>query len=279
MIIFKKATALQDYLQKHIITKSSIGFIPTMGALHRGHISLLKKSKQIADKTLCSIFVNPSQFNNPDDFKKYPVKTEQDIFLLEKTGCDVLFLPDIKEIYPHGFNKESFNLGNLENILEGKFRPDHFQGVGMVVKNLIEIINPTYLLAGQKDYQQCLVLQRILQFINSGTELIICPTVRENDGLAMSSRNLRLNEKQRALAPEIYHTLSYIKQHIKPGSLKHLKDTGINLLTKKGFRVDYVEIAGTMDLQTVDVWDGSDPVIILAAAYINDIRLIDNLKS
>ncbi len=279
MVIFKRIAALQKFLQKHKSNKHSVGFVPTMGALHEGHFSLLKKSKEIANKTVCSIFVNPTQFNNPEDFKKYPINIEQDIYLLEKWGCDVLFLPDIKEIYPtEADKKESFNLGKLENILEGKYRPGHFQGVCMVVKCLLNIVQPSYLFAGQKDYQQCLVLLKLLHIINSPAELIICPTIREKDGLAMSSRNLRLNKNERIVAPEIFNTLSFMQQQLKPGSIKNLKAMGIDALTKKGFKVDYVEIAKAYNLESVDVWDGNDPLIILCAAFINDIRLIDNVK-
>ncbi len=250
-----------------------------MGALHQGHFSLLQKSNETADKTVCSIFVNPTQFNNAEDFAKYPVNTEHDIYLLEKWKCDVLFLPNVNEIYPSEESKrESFDLGDIENILEGKYRPGHFQGVCMVVKSLLQIVSPTWLFAGQKDYQQCLVLQKLIQIINSKTELVICPTVREKDGLAMSSRNQRLNEDERRTAPGIFEMLTYIKQQVKPGSLQYLKEIGVDVLNRKGFKTDYVEIANAANLQTADVWDGRLPLVILTAAYLNNIRLIDNIK-
>jgi len=279
MIIYKQSAALQSYLQKSLPAKSSTGFVPTMGALHEGHVSLIKKSKEIADSTICSIFINPTQFNNQQDFKKYPVTLEQDIYLLEKNGCDILFLPDVNEIYPNGeFSHEPFDLGYLEDILEGKYRPGHFQGVCQVVKRLLNIVNPTYLLAGQKDYQQCLVLKRLMKLINSRVEIIICPISRERDGLAMSSRNLRLSEDERMQAPAIYEVLLFIQQHIKPGNLKYVKKIAANFLKKKDFKVDYVEVAIANNLQPIDEWNGKDQLVILVAAYINDIRLIDNLK-
>ncbi len=279
MIIFKHTVDLQNYLQKPVITKPVTGFVPTMGALHKGHIALLEKSKQIANRTVCSIFINPTQFNNAKDFEKYPVTVEQDIYLLEKAGCDVLFLPAVNEIYPdNNFTKEVFDLGYLENILEGKYRPGHFQGVCQVVKRLLKIVDPEYLIAGQKDYQQCMVLQKLLQIIHSKTTLVICPTTREEDGLAMSSRNLRLNKDERLQAPLIYKVLSFLTEQIKPGDVKFLKEEATNMLTKNNFKVDYVEVANADTLCAIEEWNGEEPVIFLVAAYINDIRLIDNLK-
>ena len=279
MIIYKQSVDLQAHMQKLLSCRVSIGFVPTMGALHEGHISLIKKSQQISDITVCSIFINPTQFNNQQDFKKYPVTLEKDIYLLEKNRCDILFLPGVNEIYPdENFQQAAFNLGDLENILEGKFRPGHFQGVCQVVMRLLKIVTPTYLIAGQKDYQQCLVLKKLLSLINSTTELIICPISREKDGLAMSSRNLRLNKEERMQAPAIYEVLTFMQQHIKPGNFKYLKKIAENFLVKNGFKVDYIEVAKPDGLQLVEEWNGVDPLIILAAAFMNEIRLIDNLK-
>jgi pantoate--beta-alanine ligase len=279
MILFKRAIDLQTYLQKSVGAKPITGLVPTMGALHKGHISLLKKSKEIADITVCSIFINPTQFNNIEDFKKYPVTIEQDIYLLEMAGCDVLFLPDVNEIYPgHNFISEHFDLGYLENILEGKYRPGHFQGVCQVVKRLLQIVNPDYLIMGQKDYQQCMILKRLLKLIKSKAQLVICPTTREKDGLAMSSRNLRLNEKERIKAAAIYEALSLLKAKINPGNLMHLKKDANEILIKNDFKIDYIEIANANDLNTLEEWNGKEPIIFLAAAYMNNVRLIDNLE-
>lgn len=278
MIQFKRVVDLQNYLQK-LKTNTSIGFVPTMGALHAGHLSLLKKSIELTGKTVCSIFVNPTQFNNKEDFEKYPVNIEKDINLLEEAGCDILFLPAVTEIYPRGaVPQEFFDLGYLENILEGSFRPGHFRGVCMVVKFFLQIIDPAFLFVGQKDYQQCLVLQRLLYLINSPAQLVICATQRASDGLALSSRNLRLNEEERALAPEIYRTLLVIKETIRPGDVKQLKQSATDQLAEKGFKVDYIEIANAGNLQVIDYWDGNEPLVILGAAYLNGIRLIDNLR-
>ena len=279
MIIFKTSVDLKNHLQKLQVTNKSTGFVPTMGALHGGHLALLKKSRQYAETTICSIFVNPTQFNNPQDFKNYPVTIDEDVYMLEKNGCDILFLPDMNEIYPGGnFINNKFELGYFETVLEGKYRPGHFQGVCQVVKRLLQIVDPTYLLAGQKDYQQCIVLKKLLSLIGSKAELVICPTLREEDGLAMSSRNLRLNKKQRMQAPAIYQSLLFLKQQIKPGNLITLKKSAEEFLKRKDLKVDYIEIANADDLTLIDNWNGKDPIILLAAAYINDIRLIDNLK-
>jgi pantoate--beta-alanine ligase len=278
MIILKYAADLKSYLIKVRSTNASLGFVPTMGALHKGHVSLLKKSKAACETTISSIFINPTQFNNADDFKKYPVTLEQDIFILEKNGCDILFLPDVNEMYPEGtVLKKHFDLGYLKTILEGKFRPGHFQGVCQVVNRLLELVTPTHLFVGQKDYQQCMIIKRLIEIQNFNTELIICPTLREESGLAMSSRNMRLNEQEKEYASEIYRTLLSIQQKIKPGSLHCLKKEATEHLIKKNFKPDYLEIADAKNLNPVVEWDGITDLVILAAAFVSDIRLIDNI--
>jgi pantoate--beta-alanine ligase len=278
MIILKQADNVSSRVKKIRKANQSIGFVPTMGALHPGHISLIEKSKHTCNVTLSSIFINPTQFNNANDFKKYPVTLEQDIYTLEKNRCDILFTPGLKEIYPYGTDTEKhFDLGYLENILEGKYRPGHFQGVCQVVKRLLEIVTPSHLFMGQKDYQQCMVIKRLLKLENFNVELMISPTLREESGLAMSSRNLRLNEQQKENAAEIYKTLQNIKQNIKPGSLLQLKKEGEETLSNKNFKVDYVEIAQADNLKIVNEWDGKAKLVVLAAAFIDDVRLIDNI--
>lgn len=278
MIIFKKVKDILPHIQKLRIAETSIGFVPTMGALHNGHISLLQKSKALCELTISSIFINPTQFNNADDFKKYPVTLEQDIYILEKNGCDILFLPDVNEMYPdEAFFKKHYDLGYLETILEGKFRPGHFQGVCQVVHRLLQIVNPSHLFIGQKDYQQCMVIKRLLELENLNIELVICPTLREKNGLAMSSRNLRLDEKQKESAAQIFKTLLAIKQKIKPGSLQHLKIVAEEYLLTKNLKTDYIEIANAKNLESITDWDGTTDLVILAAVFISDVRLIDNI--
>ncbi len=278
MIIFKTSAGLKNHLQKLRVRNISTGFVPTMGALHGGHLALLKKSLHFAQVTICSIFINPTQFNNQQDFKNYPVTIEEDIYLLEKNGCEILFVPDVNEIYPDkNFTYERFELGYLEKVLEGKYRPGHFQGVCQVVKRLLQIVEPTFLFAGQKDYQQCMVIKKLISLLESKAELVVCPTLREEDGLAMSSRNKLLSKDERMLAPAIYQSLSFLRQQIKPADLIQLRKSAEEFLREKSFKVDYVEFANAEDLMLIDYWNGEDPVIVLTAVYINKIRLIDNL--
>jgi pantoate--beta-alanine ligase len=285
MILFKKTTDLRNWVDAQRKKDDLIGFVPTMGALHDGHISLIEASKKIDKITISSIFVNPTQFNDPKDFKKYPVALEKDIDVLEKAGCDVLFLPAVQEIYPDSFTpKMHYDLGFLEMVLEGKYRPGHFQGVCMVVHRLLEIVNPDHLYLGQKDYQQCMILARLVELtgLNNKTEIIICPTLREVDGLAMSSRNMRLNEVERKNAVTIYQCLNMIKENTKKNTPAELIKQAQLMLEKAGFKVDYVEIADARNLSPVNDpiaigWDGKQKLVALVAATMNEVRLIDNM--
>jgi pantoate--beta-alanine ligase len=280
MILFKKAADLRNWLDAQRKKDDRIGFVPTMGALHDGHISLIDSSKKKDQVTISSIFVNPTQFNDPKDFKKYPVTLEKDIDMLENAGCDILFLPSVEEIYPHGFTpKMHYDLGVLETVLEGKYRPGHFQGVCMVVHRLLEIINPDRLYLGQKDYQQCMVLTRLVELtgLKNKTEIIICPTLREADGLAMSSRNMRLNEEERKKAITIYQCLNMIKENTGKNTPAELISKAKSILEKAGFKVDYVEIADAHNLSPVNNWDKKQELVALIAATMNEVRLIDNM--
>jgi len=278
MILFRKAADVSAYLLQHKKTGKDIGFVPTMGALHPGHISLINASKEKDSLAVCSIFVNPAQFNNPADFDNYPSTIEKDIDELEKAGCDVLFLPSVSEIYPQGTSgAEIYDLGYMETVLEGKYRPGHFQGVCLVVNRLLDIIPADRLYLGQKDYQQCMVIKKLVELKGIKTTIIICPTLREADGLAMSSRNLRLSEKDRKQALKIAEALLIIKHGIQPGDLRTLKQKATLHLTGAGFTVDYVEIAGADNLELIDHWDGKQKTVALAAAFLGDVRLIDNM--
>lgn len=278
MILFKKAADINNYLQQSCKAGKSIGFVPTMGALHQGHISLINTSKQADDITVCSIFVNPTQFNDTKDFDNYPSTIEKDIDMLEKAGCDVVFLPSVIEMYPGGTqNAKKYDLGYLETVLEGKYRPGHFQGVCLVVQRLLNIITANQLYLGQKDYQQCMVIKRMIELEKIKTKINICPTLRETSGLAMSSRNMRLSEKDKAQALKIFETLSYLKKNITPGDITELKQAAVNNLTNAGFKVDYVEIADADNLEIINTWDGHIKPVAVAAAFLEDVRLIDNM--
>ena len=278
MILFKHSKDLQFHLHKKKKQKRTTGFVPTMGALHAGHLALIEQCKLKTDITVCSIFVNPVQFNNPDDYKKYPVTIEKDILLLEENGCDILFLPDEEEIYPNADSKnKNYDLGFLETILEGKFRPGHFQGVCMAVEKLLDIVEPDYLFLGQKDYQQCLIIKRLVEIMGKDIRIIISPTLREASGLALSSRNLRLSADEKSVASELYKTLGYIKNNLTHQDLLKLKKDAINHLESIGFKVDYLEIAKPVTLDIAKNYKAGESIIILVAAFLNNVRLIDNM--
>ncbi|MEI9809210.1 MAG: pantoate--beta-alanine ligase [Bacteroidota bacterium] len=280
MILFKKVADLQRYLDTKRMNQEKIGFVPTMGALHQGHLSLIESSRKDNSITVCSIFVNPAQFNDPADFEKYPVTIENDILLLEPAGADILFLPPVSEVYPLSTSfTRRYDLGYLETILEGKYRPGHFQGVCKVMHRLLDVVKPDNLYLGQKDYQQCMVIAKLAELIGlkDYTKVNICPTLREADGLAMSSRNMRLNKEEREKATAIYKALIYIKNNLQPGNLQALKATAIAKLVAEGFKPDYIEIADAATLKVVNEWNGKQKLVALAAAFLNEVRLIDNM--
>ena len=278
MILLKHPNDLSSFIQNGSIDHNSIGFVPTMGALHDGHLSLIHTARLENVLVIASIFVNPTQFTELTDFEKYPSTIEADILKLEKAGCDILFLPSVADMYPNGSSpSQQYDLGHLDSILEGEFRPGHFQGVCQIVHLLLEIISPGRLYLGQKDFQQCLVIKKMISQIDMDTMVIICPTQREPDGLAMSSRNVRLSHLERQKAANLFKTLSYIKENIQLEDLENLKQMAQNILIEKGFKVEYIAISKAQTLETVQNWDGKSTLVALVAAYINQVRLIDNL--
>ena len=279
MIIYKESAALNIKLQKIKSEDQKIGFVPTMGALHAGHISLINDSRKMGNTTVCSIFVNPTQFNDQKDFEKYPVDIEKDIYLLEKAGTEILFLPSVKEMYPEGLTTlYQYDLGFLETILEGFYRPGHFQGVCRIVHKLLNIVQPHHLFMGQKDYQQCMVIKKLITDYSINTQLNIVATERENSGLAMSSRNLRLSAVAKQKATAVYQALQFIKNNLYQLSIAQLKEEAITIITNAGFeKIDYVEICNADTLQPATIADGNSKLVALAAAFIESVRLIDNL--
>jgi len=278
MIIYKEALPLQNHLQQLKNNKSRIGFVPTMGALHNGHISLIKESKTTDDVTVCSIFVNPAQFNDKKDFEKYPVTIEHDIYLLEKQKTEIVFMPSVKEIYPEGLDtKFSYDLGYLETMLEGFYRPGHFQGVCRVMHKLLTIVQPDDLFMGQKDYQQCMVIKKLIETFAISACLRIVSTQREENGLAMSSRNLRLSATGKQQASAIYKAFDFIKKNISampPGQLK--KDAAAMVLGAGFEKIDYLEICDADTLVPI-TGNHKNKIVALAAAFIENVRLIDNM--
>ena len=277
MVIFKNAGQIARFLSETNNSKKIIGFVPTMGALHQGHMSLIQASKEDSDLTVCSIFINPAQFNNQEDFDRYPVTIEKDLELLLSAGCDVLFFPTVDQIYPPGYQKKVYSLGNIENILEGQFRPGHFQGVCEVVDRLLDVVKPNQLFVGQKDYQQCMIIQKLLELKGKENEimLMVQPTMREPDGLAMSSRNLRLSEEDKQKAALLNKTLEFIKDNLGKEPLKTIRRKAKTELEDAGFALDYIEIR---DARTLDpIHSYSDKLVALVAASIGNVRLIDNM--
>ncbi len=278
MILFKHPKDITTFIVNQSIERNSIGFVPTMGALHNGHISLIQTARAENELVIASIFVNPTQFTEQSDFEKYPSSIEADIFNLEKAGCDMLFLPTVADMYPNGsLPSRQYDLGRLDSILEAEFRPGHFQGVCQVVQRLLDIVAPGKLYLGQKDFQQCMVLKKMISLLDIDTSIIICPTQRETDGLAMSSRNSRLTPAEREKATYLFRAMQSIQEKLREGDLAQLQRNAQEILTKQGFKVEYVAIANAHTLEIIQNWDGKSALVALVAAYINEVRLIDNL--
>jgi pantoate--beta-alanine ligase len=279
MIIYKEILSLRNKLEQLRKAGKEIGFVPTMGALHDGHLSLIKQSRVDCSVTIASIFVNPKQFNDKKDFEKYPVTTEKDIFILEEAGTDILFLPSVGEMYPKEIQEPlHYDLGNLETILEGHYRPGHFQGVCLVMHRLLSVVAPDKLFLGQKDYQQCKVIERLIEILGLSTSLHIVETAREENGLAMSSRNLRLSPEAKQKASAIYEALNFVRDNMTKRPLTDLKKQAMTIILNAGFeKIDYLEICNAKTLSPVLEYDSSISLIALTAAYIEGVRLIDNL--
>ncbi len=280
MQIFVRAAELQEYLGEQKKLGKTIGFVPTMGALHEGHLSLVKASRSETNLTVGSLFVNPTQFNNPEDFRLYPTQPEKDRALLSAAGCDVLFMPETKEIYPEGTKVlHSYPLGYLETIMEGKFRPGHFQGVCQVVDRLLNIVNPDILFLGQKDWQQCKVIEKLLALTGRSEtiKLVICPTMRELNGLAMSSRNQRLHEDDRKKASLLYNVMINLKKVFGKTSFDQERKSMIQHLENNGFTVEYLELVDSNTLEILHEWDDKRTISVCIAAYLSNVRLIDNM--
>ena len=254
----------------------TVGLVPTMGALHAGHLDLVGRASRENDISGCSIFVNPIQFNNPEDLAKYPRTLENDLILLKKAGCMLVFVPSAEEMYPEPVKKK-FDFGALEKVMEGAHRPGHFNGVAVVVEKLFDIFRPDRAYFGEKDFQQLRIIQALVKIEDIPVEIVPCPTVREPDGLAMSSRNRRLSQDERAVAPGIYQTLLFAKDHVLKIPVTELKKLCTAMLEDKGFRVDYFEIADPVTLQPVKTWEASAGAIACVAAFLGSVRLIDNM--
>lgn len=280
MQVFQTVSDIQRYLLTiNELNKKKVGFVPTMGALHEGHLSLIRTSKSKSDITVCSIFVNPTQFNDKKDFEKYPIQIDKDLEMLLEAKCDVVFIPNVEEIYPNGtLDKTSVDLGFIGKTLDGEHRPGHFDGVLQVVKRLLDIVQPDFLFLGQKDYQQCMVLNKLVEHYELPVIVDICATLREEDGLAMSSRNARLNSDERIAAVKLSKALFYIKDNIERESIQQLIDNQIQRLNEDELiKVEYLTIVNGKTLEPVDIYQENTPLTALIAAKVGQVRLIDNV--
>jgi pantoate--beta-alanine ligase len=262
----------------HLRNKQRIGLVPTMGALHDGHLDLVAKSRSSCDVTLVSVFVNPTQFNNPEDFQKYPNTLEQDLEKLARAGADYVFLPSVEEIYPAP-TRLKFDFGDLEHVLEGKFRPGHFNGVGVVVSKLFHIIRPQVSFFGQKDLQQVAIIKRLVADLSFDIILEVIPTRREADGLAMSSRNLRLSPRERLTALLLFSGLEKAKNELLNGKSWFEIQTEIQSKFEKEplAKLEYFELIHPDSFEAYTVFDPTQKSSICVAAFIGAVRLIDNM--
>lgn len=274
MLIYKSVSELTQFLlqNKH----KTIGFVPTMGALHQGHLSLINQSKEKAELTICSIFVNPIQFNKQEDLDNYPRTIELDIQKLESVACDVLFLPSVEEMYPTKQYKQ-FDFGTLATVMEGEHRPGHFNGVANVIERFFEIIKPTFAFFGEKDFQQLAIVKALTKQLGISTKIIGCPILREESGLAMSSRNERLTADERTRAALIYSSLIQIKNDYTKITIKQAKENFKTAVEREQMSLEYIEFADGNTLQPIKQWNETNYCVAFVAVNVGKVRLIDNL--
>ncbi|MFD2513930.1 pantoate--beta-alanine ligase [Pontibacter locisalis] len=277
MEVIKQVSTIREKVQALRCGGKRIGFVPTMGALHEGHLQLLRASAQENDVTICSIFVNPTQFNNPDDYKLYPRTLEQDVELLKTVNCDYLFAPGAEEVYPQQPLLQ-FSFGPLEAVMEGEHRPGHFNGVATVVSKLFHFVQPHKAYFGQKDLQQVTIVRQLVQALSFDLELVCYPTIREEDGLAMSSRNKRLNVEQRQIAANLYNALQMARGQLGQKAVAAIKEDIRNYLNQQDqVELEYFEVADVNTLQPVQDLSEVQEVALCIAAFVGPVRLIDNL--
>ena len=273
-----KIDKLQAEVRLHKSNNKKIGFVPTMGALHEGHLSLINIAKKHSDIIVVSLFVNPTQFNDPGDYEKYPRNMSKDMEMLKAAGTDIVFAPSEKEIYPEEDNRK-FDFGALEKVMEGKHRPGHFNGVAQVVSRLFDIVEPDIAVFGEKDFQQLAIIRKMVKDYNYPVKIMGAPIIRENDGLAMSSRNQRLNSEQRESAAFINQILAASKNKSQFLSVKQLEGWVTDALNKiDHLEVEYFQIVDQVTLQPVNNWQENCDKIGCIAVYCGEVRLIDNIK-
>lgn len=280
MEILRTVAELRDRVANHRRQGQTIGFVPTMGALHAGHISLVDRARNENDVVVVSVFVNPTQFNNPHDLSTYPRTEQADAEKLEAAGVDYAFIPTVDEIYPEPDTRQ-FDLGPVAQVMEGAMRPGHFNGVAQVVSRLFDMVEPTRAYFGEKDFQQIAVIRRMVELEGFDLEIVECPICRHDDGLAMSSRNVRLSPAQRASAPRIRQVLLQAVTQAASMSLPELKAWVTDQINRGEFlEVEYFEIVDPLTMQPLTDWTDAHnhPAVGCVTVYCGDVRLIDNIK-
>lgn len=280
MQIITTVSELLTYVENGKQKGLKTGLVPTMGALHEGHLSLVKRSLADNDATIVSIFVNPVQFNNPDDLATYPRKEEEDFRLLAREGVDVVFAPTESEIYPEGFDRgKQFRLGKVAEVMEGKYRPGHFQGVALVVSRLFQLVRPTRAYFGMKDFQQIAVIREMIKSEGLDVEIVPCPIVREENGLALSSRNQLLGPGQNKAASAIHAVLKESLDFARTHNVEATRNWVIRQLDEKDdFKVEYFEIVDGETLEPVEEWKEAKYIVGCITVYVGKVRLIDNIE-
>jgi pantoate--beta-alanine ligase len=279
MLVFEKKNALTNCISSFKDENMQIGFVPTMGALHNGHISLVKKSQEDNHKTVVSIFVNPTQFNNAEDLEKYPKTIAKDLELLKKNGCDIVFIPTVDEMYSDNVSSKTYQFQGIEKQMEGKFREGHFDGVATIVEALFLAVNPNKSYFGEKDFQQLQIIKKLAEIENLPVEVIGCPILRENDGLAMSSRNIRLTDEERKIAPLIFNTLKEVASLSKTKSLQEVYQFAQDEFNSEPlFDLEYFIIANENSLEEVSAINFQEKQRAFIAVNVGKVRLIDNLS-
>lgn len=277
MKLIASLTELSSILSSYKKEGKTIGFVPTMGALHDGHMDLIRSAKLQSDVVIASVFVNPTQFNNSNDLTLYPRTPEKDQALLAENGCDIAFFPSVETIYPPHLITPTIAIDHLENVMEGAFRPGHFAGVVQVVYRFFELIQPDFAFFGLKDFQQVAVIQHMVNQLNLAVTIVPCPTKREQNGLAMSSRNLRLSPAQKEQALIIYKTLTFCQENCRERSPKALRDAAISFFEQSELRLEYLTISTTDTLEELhENWPAT--AVVCIACYCGDVRLIDNFN-
>ena len=279
MVVCSLKSEVKNELKASIINKDIIGLVPTMGSLHEGHLSLIKNAVENCDEVWVSIFINPTQFNNKSDLKNYPKNIKKDIKLIKSVSKKIkVFCPEIDEMYEKGLNYNQYDFNGIDSELEGKYRKDHFNGVATIVSKLFELFKPNQAFFGEKDFQQTQIIKRLIDLEKHKTKLIICPTVREKNGLAMSSRNSLLSKKNRENSSIIFHNLNYVKTHFKKTDFDEIISKCIKSINScDGFKTEYFEIVDSFSLSKQKKYSADKSYRVFVSVIVDEVRLIDNI--